>query len=47
MGDQMRQKYDWSTDGANLKMPVMLVFRDSDMIRPEHEIQFYQLLGAA
>jgi hypothetical protein len=23
----------------------MLVFGDSDMIRPEHEIKFYQLLG--
>ena len=26
-------------------MPVMLVFGDADMIRPEHEIKFYQLLG--
>ena len=26
-------------------MPVMLVYGDSDMFRPEHEIKFYQLLG--
>jgi len=26
-------------------MPVMLVYGDSDMIRPEHIVQFYQLLG--
>ena len=26
-------------------MPVMLVFGDADMFRPEHEIKFYQLLG--
>jgi len=45
MGDQMRVKYDWSADIAKLKMPVMLVFGDADMIRPEHEIKFYQLLG--
>jgi pimeloyl-ACP methyl ester carboxylesterase len=45
MGDFMRQKYDWSADVAKLKMPVMLVFGDADMIRPEHEVKFYQLLG--
>jgi pimeloyl-ACP methyl ester carboxylesterase len=45
MGDQMRQKYDWSADVAKLKMPIMLVYGDADMIRPEHEIKFYQLLG--
>jgi pimeloyl-ACP methyl ester carboxylesterase len=45
MGDFMRQKYDWSADVAKLKMPVMLVFGDGDMIRPEHEVKFYQLLG--
>ena len=26
-------------------MPVMLVYGDSDMIRPEHIVSFYQLLG--
>jgi pimeloyl-ACP methyl ester carboxylesterase len=45
MGDFMRQSYDWSADVAKLKMPVMLVFGDSDMVRPEHVIKFYQLLG--
>ena len=35
MGDFMRQPYDWSADVAKLKMPVMLVFGDADMIRPE------------
>jgi hypothetical protein len=28
-----------------LKLPVLLVYGDSDMFRPEHELQFYQLLG--
>jgi pimeloyl-ACP methyl ester carboxylesterase len=45
MGSLMSQKYDWSADVAKLKMPVMLVFGDADMIRPEHQIKFYQLLG--
>jgi len=45
MGEYMRAKYDWSADVGKLKMPVMLVFGDADMVRPEHEIKFYQLLG--
>lgn len=45
MGAWMRQPYDWSADVAKLTMPVMLIYADSDMYRPEHEIQFYQLLG--
>jgi pimeloyl-ACP methyl ester carboxylesterase len=45
MGDFMRQSYNWSADAKTLEMPVMLVFGDSDMYRPEHMIEFYQLLG--
>ena len=45
MGAYMRKPYDWSTDVAKLTMPVMLVYGDSDMIRPEHMVKFYQLLG--
>jgi pimeloyl-ACP methyl ester carboxylesterase len=45
MGEFMRQKYDWSAEVAKLKMPVMLTFGDADMIRPESEVRFYQLLG--
>lgn len=45
IGDYMKQPYDYTADVAKLTMPVMLVFGDSDMYRPEHEIQFYQLLG--
>lgn len=45
LGGFMRQKYDWSADVKTLKMPVMLVYGDSDMFKPEHEIKFYQLLG--
>jgi pimeloyl-ACP methyl ester carboxylesterase len=45
MGALMRKPYDWSADVAKLTMPVMLVYGDSDMIRPEHIVKFYQLLG--
>ena len=45
MGEFMRRPYDWAEDVKKLSMPVMLVFGDSDMIRPEHIVQFYQLLG--
>jgi pimeloyl-ACP methyl ester carboxylesterase len=45
MGELMRKPYDWRDDVAKLEMPVMLVYGDSDMFRPEHIVQFYQLLG--
>lgn len=45
MGEWMRTPYDWSEDVKKLKGPVMLVYGDSDMIRPEHIVRFYQLLG--
>ncbi|MGQ0642856.1 MAG: alpha/beta fold hydrolase [Gemmatimonadaceae bacterium] len=45
MGEYMRTPYDWSASVKKLSMPVMLVFGDSDMIRPEHIVSFYQLLG--
>jgi pimeloyl-ACP methyl ester carboxylesterase len=45
MGEYMKKKYDWSSEIGKLKMPVMLVYGDADMFRPEHEIKFYQLLG--
>lgn len=45
MGELMRTPFDWSADVPKLTMPVMLVFGDSDMYRPEHVVQFYKLLG--
>ncbi|CDZ42759.1 alpha/beta fold hydrolase [Neorhizobium galegae] len=45
MGDLMRRDYDFSDAVAKLTMPVMLVFGDSDMVRPEHIVEFYQKLG--
>jgi pimeloyl-ACP methyl ester carboxylesterase len=45
MGEFMRQPYDWSASVKQLTMPVMLVYADADMIRPEHMVSFYHLLG--
>jgi pimeloyl-ACP methyl ester carboxylesterase len=45
MGDLMRTPYNWSDDVKTLRMPVMIVFGDSDMYRPEHVVEFYKLLG--
>src|SRR6266566_3701565 len=43
MGTYMRKPYDWSSDVKKLTMSVMLIYGDSDMFRPEHEVKFYQL----
>jgi pimeloyl-ACP methyl ester carboxylesterase len=45
VGDFLRRAYDWSEDVKRLTMPVMLVYADGDMVRPEHIVQFYQMLG--
>jgi len=45
MGEYMRQPYDWSASVKQLAMPVMLVYGDADMVRPEHIVSFYKLLG--
>ena len=45
MGAYMRKPYDWLADVKKLTMLVMLIYGDSDMFRPEHEVKFYQLLG--
>jgi pimeloyl-ACP methyl ester carboxylesterase len=45
MGASMRKPYDWSADVKKLTMPVMLMYGDADMFRPEHEVNFYHLLG--
>jgi len=45
IGELMRRHYDWSAEVPQLKLPVLLVYGDGDMFRPEHEIKFYQLLG--
>lgn len=45
MGELMRQPWDWSASIKRLTMPVMLVYGDADMVRPEHVVEFYKALG--
>src|SRR5687768_4675409 len=45
MGELMRTPFNWADDVKKLAMPVMLVFGDSDMFRPDHIVEFYRLLG--
>ncbi|WP_206113797.1 alpha/beta fold hydrolase [Rhizobium laguerreae] len=45
MGALMREPIDYSDAVAKLTMPVMLIYGDADMIRPEHMIDFYHKLG--
>jgi pimeloyl-ACP methyl ester carboxylesterase len=45
MGEWMRKPYNWEQDVKKLTMPVLLIYGDSDMFRPEHIVKFYQLLG--
>lgn len=45
LGTMFRQDYDWSSDVAKIKMPVLLVFGDADAVRPSNAVQFFELLG--
>ena len=47
MGELMRTPYNWSEDVKTLKMPVMLIYGDSDMYQLDHIVEFYHLLGGA
>ncbi|MCG6857891.1 MAG: alpha/beta hydrolase [Salaquimonas sp.] len=46
-GDLMRQPYNWAEEVKTLKMPIMLVYGDADMIRLDHVAEFYHLIGGA
>ena len=41
----LKEDYDWTSEIAQLSMPVMLVYADADSVRPEHIVEFYGLLG--
>ncbi len=45
MGEVMRRHFNWAEEVRELEMPVMLIYGDSDMLRLEHVVEFYQLLG--
>jgi|SRR5215469_10282891 len=45
MSHLIQQDYDWSRDVVAIKAPLLLVFGDSDSVRPAHIVQFFELLG--
>ena len=45
MGAFMRKPYNWADDVKRVTAQTLLVYGDSDMIRPEHQVEFYKLLG--
>jgi pimeloyl-ACP methyl ester carboxylesterase len=44
-GRLVGQEYDWSAGVAAIQAPTLLVFADSDSIRPAHMVEFFGLLG--
>jgi pimeloyl-ACP methyl ester carboxylesterase len=47
LGAQMREPYDWAEDVKRLEPTTLLVFGDADMVRLEHAVAFYKLIGGA
>jgi pimeloyl-ACP methyl ester carboxylesterase len=45
VGALMREPYDWAEDVKSLAPPTLLVYGDADMIRLEHVVEFYKLIG--
>jgi pimeloyl-ACP methyl ester carboxylesterase len=44
-GELANRRYDWSASVADIKAQTLLMFADADMMRPEHVVEFYKLLG--
>ncbi len=45
LGELLKRDYDWSKEISAIQAPTLLVFADGDAVRPEHMVQFFQLLG--
>jgi pimeloyl-ACP methyl ester carboxylesterase len=45
VSDALKHDYDWSAEVAALEPRTMLVYADSDSIRPAHIVEFFGLLG--
>ncbi|HEX5061729.1 MAG TPA: alpha/beta hydrolase [Kofleriaceae bacterium] len=45
IGELMRTNYDWRDDLEKLSQPTLLVWGDSDMMRPEHMVESYKAIG--
>ncbi len=45
MLDLQRRDFDWSTEIPALKIPILIVAGDADIIRTSHIVEFFELLG--
>jgi pimeloyl-ACP methyl ester carboxylesterase len=45
VGELIKKNYDWSAEIKKIKVPVLLVFGDADLIPPSHAVEFFGLLG--
>jgi pimeloyl-ACP methyl ester carboxylesterase len=45
VGELLRRDYDWTAGIADITADVLLVFGDSDSVRPAHITEFFGLLG--
>jgi pimeloyl-ACP methyl ester carboxylesterase len=45
VGELLGHDYDWSAGIADIAADVLLVFADTDSIRPAHIVEFFNLLG--
>jgi pimeloyl-ACP methyl ester carboxylesterase len=39
------EEFDWSREIETIAAPTLLVFGDSDVLRPEHMVELFRLLG--
>ncbi len=44
-GEMNQGDFDWSADVARITAPTLLIFADADMMRPEHAVEIYKLMG--
>jgi len=45
VGELLRHDYDWTAGVADITAPTLLVFADTDSVRPAHIVAFFGLLG--
>src|SRR5262249_24923339 len=45
MGPPLAADHDWAAEVTGITAPTMLVYADSDSIRPVHMVEFFALLG--
>jgi pimeloyl-ACP methyl ester carboxylesterase len=45
VGELLSHDYDWTAGVADITAPTLLVFADTDSVRPAHIVEFFGLLG--